>query len=378
MRISTFSARSSTIRTRARFAIRPLRSRYVCGYVYRYYTLFGPDFPSRIQRSSMTSPPSVSAGARLPGLAQPVRHEVRPRDHAGGPGDAGAPESAYPTLARGGNERQGLGRGLRGRGPSRLGSPHRPLHLPPSRARERAHHRGRPAHHGSAPSPAASRACARRRRRSSARGGSGAHPTYFEVLTAAALDHFRRRKVDVAVLEVGMGGRLDATNVADPLASAIVSIDYDHQAYLGKTLGGSRREKAGVLRRGRATVLGPMAPRRPTGDRRGAARAMGARARGRPRGASRVRERARALDVRTPRRPLPRPRPPARRPPAHEPRWWPCASWRKPGAAGLRFDLVRALPRHRGARAGRAACSGSGATRRCSWTAPTTPPARVR
>src|SRR2546428_263529 len=64
-----------------------------------------------------------------------------------------------------------------------------------------------------------------------------AHPTYFEVLTAAALVHFRGARVDVAVLEVGMGGRLDATNVAAPLASAIVSVEKDHEAYLGSTLG---------------------------------------------------------------------------------------------------------------------------------------------
>ncbi len=60
-----------------------------------------------------------------------------------------------------------------------------------------------------------------------------AHPTHFEALTAAAFEHFRRARVEVAVLEVGMGGRLDATNVAAPLASAIVNIDLDHQAYLG-------------------------------------------------------------------------------------------------------------------------------------------------
>jgi len=85
-----------------------------------------------------------------------------------------------------------------------------------------------------------------------------AHPTYFEVLTAAAFDHFQRAKVDVAVLEVGMGGRLDATNVADPIVSAIVHVDYDHEAYLGTTLAAIATEKAGVLRRGRATVLGPL------------------------------------------------------------------------------------------------------------------------
>jgi dihydrofolate synthase / folylpolyglutamate synthase len=85
-----------------------------------------------------------------------------------------------------------------------------------------------------------------------------AHPTYFEALTATAFEHFRRARVDVAVLEVGMGGRLDATNVAEPLASAIVSIDFDHEVYLGRTLARIAGEKAGVLRRGRTTVLGPL------------------------------------------------------------------------------------------------------------------------
>ena len=64
-----------------------------------------------------------------------------------------------------------------------------------------------------------------------------AQPTFFEVLTAAALLHFQRARVDVAVLEVGMGARLDATNVVDPLCSAIVTIDRDHEAYLGTTDG---------------------------------------------------------------------------------------------------------------------------------------------
>jgi dihydrofolate synthase/folylpolyglutamate synthase len=89
-------------------------------------------------------------------------------------------------------------------------------------------------------------------------GSLPAQPTFFEVLTAAALLHFQRARVDVAVLEVGMGARLDATNVVDPLCSAIVTIDRDHEAYLGTTLAAIAREKAGVLRRGRVTVLGPM------------------------------------------------------------------------------------------------------------------------
>jgi dihydrofolate synthase / folylpolyglutamate synthase len=86
------------------------------------------------------------------------------------------------------------------------------------------------------------------------------HPTFFEILTAAAFAHFRRERVDVAVLEVGLGGRLDATNVAEPVVSAIVSVDLDHEIYLGRTLAKIAREKAGVLRAGRATVVGPLAP----------------------------------------------------------------------------------------------------------------------
>ncbi len=86
------------------------------------------------------------------------------------------------------------------------------------------------------------------------------HPTYFEALTAAAFLHFRAENVGAAVLEVGMGGRLDATNVAEPLVSAIVTVERDHEAYLGDTLREIAREKAGVMRPGRATVLGPLAP----------------------------------------------------------------------------------------------------------------------
>jgi dihydrofolate synthase/folylpolyglutamate synthase len=90
------------------------------------------------------------------------------------------------------------------------------------------------------------------------RGVLGAHPTFFEVLTAAAFAHFRDAHVDVAVLEVGLGGRLDATNVVEPIASAIVSVDFDHEIYLGRTLAAIAGEKAGVLRAARATVLGPL------------------------------------------------------------------------------------------------------------------------
>ena len=84
------------------------------------------------------------------------------------------------------------------------------------------------------------------------------HPYHFEILTAVAFLCFRDHGVDVAVLEVGLGGRLDATNVADPIVSAIVSIDFDHEEFLGNTLGSIAAEKAGVVRAHRAVVVGPM------------------------------------------------------------------------------------------------------------------------
>ena len=89
-------------------------------------------------------------------------------------------------------------------------------------------------------------------------GTLATHPTFFEVVTAAAFVHFRAQAVEVAVLEVGMGGRLDATNVAEPLASAIVTVEMDHEKYLGATLAAIAFEKAGVLRPRRVTVLGAM------------------------------------------------------------------------------------------------------------------------
>jgi dihydrofolate synthase/folylpolyglutamate synthase len=82
------------------------------------------------------------------------------------------------------------------------------------------------------------------------------HPTFFEVTTASAFVAFARAAIDVAVLEVGLGGRFDATNVADPLAVAITSIAYDHEAYLGDTLASIAFEKAGVIRPGRPVVTG--------------------------------------------------------------------------------------------------------------------------
>jgi dihydrofolate synthase/folylpolyglutamate synthase len=83
-------------------------------------------------------------------------------------------------------------------------------------------------------------------------------PTFFEATTAIAFEIFRRANVDVAVLEVGLGGRLDATNVVEPIAAAIVSIDFDHEQYLGYTLAAIAAEKAGVIRRDIPVVVGPV------------------------------------------------------------------------------------------------------------------------
>ena len=74
--------------------------------------------------------------------------------------------------------------------------------------------------------------------------------TMFEALTALALDHFAREGVEVAVLEVGLGGRLDSTTVGRPAVEVITSIDYDHQAYLGTTLEAIAGEKAAIIRSG--------------------------------------------------------------------------------------------------------------------------------
>ena len=81
-------------------------------------------------------------------------------------------------------------------------------------------------------------------------------PTFFECTTAVAFELFRRAGVQVAVLEVGLGGRLDATNVVTPIATAITSIDFDHQAQLGTTLESIAREKAGIAKPGVPMVCG--------------------------------------------------------------------------------------------------------------------------
>jgi len=74
------------------------------------------------------------------------------------------------------------------------------------------------------------------------------HPTFFEVATAMAFEYFRERQVDVAVIEVGMGGRMDATNVADGLVSVITRVDLEHTEHLGRTVNRIAREKAGIIK----------------------------------------------------------------------------------------------------------------------------------
>src|SRR5262249_36636459 len=88
------------------------------------------------------------------------------------------------------------------------------------------------------------------------RGVLDVHPTFFEVTTAAAFDIFRSASVEVAVCEVGLGGRLDATNVLSPMVTAITSIALDHQQYLGTTLAEIAAEKAGIIKTGVPIVVG--------------------------------------------------------------------------------------------------------------------------
>ncbi len=86
------------------------------------------------------------------------------------------------------------------------------------------------------------------------------HPSFFEMMTAIAFRYFARQRVDVAVLEVGMGGRLDATNVVEPLVSVIADISLDHQKFLGNTVTDIAREKAGIIRPGGVVVTLPQQP----------------------------------------------------------------------------------------------------------------------
>ncbi|MGA9210014.1 MAG: folylpolyglutamate synthase/dihydrofolate synthase family protein [Terriglobales bacterium] len=86
------------------------------------------------------------------------------------------------------------------------------------------------------------------------------HPSFFEVLTAMAFDYFAGAGIEIAVLEVGMGGRLDATNVVAPVVSVITDIALDHQKFLGDTITQIAREKAGIIRPGGVVVTLPQHP----------------------------------------------------------------------------------------------------------------------
>lgn len=89
-----------------------------------------------------------------------------------------------------------------------------------------------------------------------ARGDLDVHPTFFEVTTATAFELFRQAAVEVAVCEVGLGGRLDATNVLTPMVTAITSIGLDHEQCLGTTLEAIAIEKAGIAKPGVPLILG--------------------------------------------------------------------------------------------------------------------------
>jgi len=93
-----------------------------------------------------------------------------------------------------------------------------------------------------------------------AEGKLRAHPTYFECVTALAFEVFAHERVEFAVIEVGLGGRLDATNIITPVVSVITRIDFDHENFLGHSLEEIAREKAGILKYQVPAVSAPQLP----------------------------------------------------------------------------------------------------------------------
>jgi dihydrofolate synthase / folylpolyglutamate synthase len=87
-----------------------------------------------------------------------------------------------------------------------------------------------------------------------------AHPTYFECVTAMAFEYFARERVEFGVFEVGLGGRLDATNILSPIVTIITRIDFDHENFLGHSLREIATEKAGILKPGVPLVLAEQSP----------------------------------------------------------------------------------------------------------------------
>ena len=105
-------------------------------------------------------------------------------------------------------------------------------------------------------------------------GALAAMPTFFEQVTMIAYLYFAERQVDLAVLEVGLGGRLDATNICEPIVTVITPVDFDHEQYLGHTLAEIASEKAGIIKPGVPIIVAPQADE--------ALRAIAARARALP------------------------------------------------------------------------------------------------
>jgi dihydrofolate synthase / folylpolyglutamate synthase len=97
-------------------------------------------------------------------------------------------------------------------------------------------------------------------RRLVSEGKLAAHPSFFEAITALAFLAFAEKNIEIAVLEVGMGGRLDATNIVDPLLSVITDIALDHTEWLGPTITGIAKEKAGILRQNGTLITLPQHP----------------------------------------------------------------------------------------------------------------------
>ena len=82
------------------------------------------------------------------------------------------------------------------------------------------------------------------------------HPSFFELTTALAFKYFDEQKVDIAIIEVGLGGRLDCTNIISPILSIITNISFDHTQFLGDTLAKIAAEKAGIIKKGVPVIIG--------------------------------------------------------------------------------------------------------------------------
>ena len=90
--------------------------------------------------------------------------------------------------------------------------------------------------------------------------GLSSHPTYFETLTLIAFLYFQEKGVELAILEAGLGGRLDSTNVTNPLLCIVTPVGLDHQQFLGNSLSEIAREKAGILKNGSLAISAPQTP----------------------------------------------------------------------------------------------------------------------